>query len=145
MDPSSRAAPTRAACLLSLPIDPTGDYENANNPARNESPVVSLAVSQDTIEFTLTTGEKVSISRGGGSSTRACGLSENPVWDVPPDVDVPIDDPVLVSTVCPTNPGDAIQMIIMDRSAIPVLAPLILLGGGEWCEAGPACLWFAPM
>ena len=47
-------------------------------------------------------------------------------------------------TLCPTNRGASIQMVIMERSAIPVLAPLGITTDGEWCPASVDCLWFAP-
>lgn len=130
--------------LLSSGVDPTGRYEDANNPELNENPIASIRVSDDSVEFTLDTGQQVRISRSGESLTGACGLSETAVWDVPAEVDLAMHDPVLIHTVCPSSPGGAIQLIVMPRAQIPALAPLGAGTDGDWCSAGPDCLWFAP-
>jgi hypothetical protein len=130
--------------LLSSGVDPTGRYEDANNPELNENPIASIRVSDVFVEFTLDTGQQVQISRSDESLTPACGLSETSVWDVPAEVDLAMDDPVLIHTVCPSFPGGAIQLIVIERAEIPALAPLGAGTDGEWCLAGPDCLWFAP-
>jgi hypothetical protein len=130
--------------LLSSGVDPTGRYEDANNPELNENPVASIRVSDDFVEFTLDTGQQVRISRSDESLTRACGLSETSLWEVPAEVDLAMDDPVLIHTLCPSSPGGAIQLIIIERAEIPALAPLGTETDEEWCSAGPDCLWFAP-
>jgi len=130
--------------LLSSGVDPTGRYEDANNPELNENPIASIQVSDDFLEFTLDTGPQVRISTSEESLTPACGLSETSVWDVPTEIDLAMDDPVLIHTVCPSFPGSSIQLIIIERAEIPALAPLGAGTDGEWCSAGPDCLWFAP-
>jgi hypothetical protein len=130
--------------LLSAGDDPAGRYEDTNNPELNENPIASIRVSDDFVEFTLDTGQQVQISTSGKSWTRACGLSETSVWDIPTEIDLAMDDPVLIHTVCPSFPGSSIQLIIIERAEIPVLAPLSTETDGEWCSAGPDCLWFAP-
>jgi hypothetical protein len=130
--------------LLSSGVDPTGRYEDANNPELNENPIASIQVSDDFVEFTLDTGQQVRISTSEESLTTACGLSETSVWDVPTEIDLAMDDPVLIHTVCPSFPGSSIQLIIIERAEIPALAPLGAGTDGEWCSAGPDCLWFAP-
>ena len=130
--------------LLSAGADPNGRYEDMNNPELHENPLASIRVSDDFVEFTLDTGQQVRISTSEESSTRACGLSETSVWDVPAEIDLAMDDPVLVHTVCPSSPGSSIQLIIIERAEIPVLAPLGTETDGEWCSAGTDCLWFAP-
>jgi hypothetical protein len=130
--------------LLSAGADPTGRYEDVNNPELNENPIASIRVSDDFVEFTLDTGQQVQISRSDESLTRACGLSETAVWDVPAEIDLAMDDPVLLHTVCPSAPGGSIQLIVIERAEIPALAPLGTETDGEWCSPGPDCLWFAP-
>lgn len=130
--------------LLSAGFDPNGRYEDANNPDLNENPIASIEVSDEIIEFTLDAGQQFQISRHDGSLTRACGLSQTGVWDVPTEVDLEMEDPVLVHTVCPTSPGGAIQLVILQRADIPVLARLGTEFEGEFCSAGPDCLVFAP-
>ena len=73
-----------------------------------------------------------------------CGLSATASWDVPETVGLEFDDPVLIHTLCPSVPGASIQLVIMERDAVPVLASLSEASDGEWCQAGPACLWFVP-
>jgi hypothetical protein len=130
--------------LLSAGADPTGRFEDVNDPELNENPIASIRVSDDFVEFTLDSGQQVRIGRSGESSTRACGLSETAVWDVPAEIDLAMDDPVLLHTLCPSSPGGSIQLIIIERAEIPVLAPLGTETEEEWCSAGPDCLWFAP-
>ncbi|CAN5840711.1 hypothetical protein BH23ACT4_BH23ACT4_09490 [soil metagenome] len=129
--------------LLSAGADPTGLYEDVNNPELNENPIASIRVSDDFVEFTLDTGQEVRTSRIEQSWTTACGLSETAVWDVPDEIDLAIDDPILLHTVCPSSPGGSIQLIIIERSEIPTLAPLDPKIDG-WCSAGPDRLWLAP-
>jgi hypothetical protein len=131
--------------LLSSGVDPTGRYENANDPSLDESPVASIEVADQFVEFTLDTGQQFRTSRESESSTRTCGLSATAEWDVPIEVGLGMADPVLVHTLCPSNPGAAIRLVIMERTEIPVLAPLSTASDGEWCRAGPACLWFVPI
>ena len=131
--------------LLSSGVDSTGRYENANDPSLDESPVASIEVADEFVEFSLATGQEFRTSREGESSTRTCGLSATAVWDVPIEVGLGMADPVLVHTLCPSNPGAAIRLVIMERTEIPVLAPLSIASDGEWCRAGPECLWFVPI
>lgn len=130
--------------LLSAGADPSGRYEDMNNPELDENPVASIRVSEDFVEFTLDTGRQIRIDRSDESSVRSCGLSETSLWDVPDEVDLAMGDPVLLHTVCPTSPGGSIQLIIIERAAIPTLAPLGTQTDGEWCSAAADCLWFAP-
>jgi hypothetical protein len=130
--------------LLSAGFDPIGRYEDANNPDLNENPIASIEISDEVVEFTLDTGQQFKTSRHDGSLTDACGLSQTEVWDVPAEVDLEMEDPVLVHTVCPTTPGRSIQLVILQRGDIPVLARLGAEFDGEWCSAGPDCLVFAP-
>ena len=122
--PDVRCGADEACLLLTSGADPNGSYENANNPELNENPIATIEVASTFIELTLDTGRQVRISRTDQSSTRACGLAETEVWDVPPEIDLAMDDPVLVHTVCPSTPGNAIQLTIIARTAIPTLAPL---------------------
>jgi hypothetical protein len=142
--PDVSCAADESCLLLSSGADPTGHYANANDPALEESPVASIQVADEFVEFTLGTGQKVRTSRNDESSTPACGLSETLLWDVPAEIDLAMDDPVLVNTVCPSTPGAALQLVIMERAEIPVLAPLGTTTDGEWCTAGLDCLWFVP-
>ena len=143
--PSVSCRANETCLLLSSGVDPIGRYEGMNDPQLDENPVSFIEVSGEFVEFTLDTGEHLQISRGGESSTNACGLSETAVWDVPAEMGLTMDDPVLIHTLCPSNPGGGIELIIMERAAIPVLAPLGSEFGGDWCLAGPYCLWFAPI
>ncbi len=131
--------------LLTSGVDPLGRYEDANNPELNENPIASIEVTGDSVEFTLDTGRQVRIDRGRKSFTRACGLSETAMWDVPSETGLAMNDPVLVHTECPSTPGGAIGLIVIERAEIPVLAPLGTQTDGNWCMAGPDCLWFAPI
>ena len=58
------------------------------------------------------------------------------------EVGVAFDDPVLVETSCPLPYGDFPSLTVMERAALPVLAPLAPQWGGESCNPGPDCLWF---
>ena len=130
--------------LLTSGDDPVGRYENINNPELDESPVASIEVAGEFVEFTLETGRQVRVDRGRESFTLACGLSETVMWEVPAEIGLDMDDPVLVHTVCPSTPGGSIGLIVIERAKIPVLAPLGIETDGNWCMAGPDCLWFAP-
>jgi hypothetical protein len=143
--PDVQCGADEACLLLTSGSDPTGSYENANNPELNENPIASIEVASTFVEFTLDTGRQVRISRTDQSSTQACGLTETEVWDVPPEIGLAMDDPVVVHTVCPSTPGGAIQLTIIARPAIPTLAPLGSETDGDWCSASPTCLWFAPI
>ena len=129
--------------LLSSGVDPAGRYADANNPALDENPIDSILINDKSVEVTLDTGKHVTIPTKNASFTRACGLSENRMWDLPAELGLPFDDPVLVHTLCPSTPGTN-QLMIMGRSAIPTLAPLTEARGGEWCPPGPGCLFFVP-
>ncbi len=125
-------------CLvLSSGVDPAGSYADANNPELDENPIDSILINDEAINITLDSGDQVTISASNGSVTRACGLSENRVWDLPAEIGLAIEDPVLVHTLCPSTPGAAVQLVIMDRSAIPILAPLTEAREGDWCRPGP--------
>lgn len=125
--------------------DPTGLYENANNPALGESPIESLRIDERLIEFDLTSGALFRIDRAETSTSRACGLAESSIWQLPEGVAPAISDPVLIHTLCPTSPGEPIQLVIMSRSEIPTLVPRTSADDGAWCEASLTCLWFAPI
>ncbi len=129
--------------LLSSGVDPSGSYADANDPQLEENPIDSILIDDEHVGFTLDSGDTMTISADGGTFTRACGLSENRVWDLSAELGLAIDDPVLIHTLCPSTPGAAIQLVIMDRSAIPLLAPLSDSQEGEWCAPGPECLRFA--
>ena len=131
--------------LLSAGVDPIGRYENVNDPQLGESPITSIEVAGDFVEFTLRSGQQVRASRGDESFTGACGLSETPLWDVPAEIDLAMEDPILIHTVCPSTPGGSIQLTIMERAEIPLLAPLGSAGDGDWCIPDFDCLWFAPI
>lgn len=131
------------SCLLvSSGVDPIGSYADANNPELDENPIDSIAIDDSVIDVTLDNGNHVILPVADGSFTRACGLSENPVWDLPAELGLPIDDPVLVHVLCPSTPGAGIQLEIMDRSALPILAPLTEATEGNWCVPSPQCLLF---
>lgn len=130
--------------LLSAGVQPSGRYENVNDPEQNQSPITSIYVTDEFIEFTFPAEQKVRFSRTGELSNWVCGLSETVMWDVPAEVGLGMRDPVLVHTVCPSAPGSSIQLVIMERAEIPLLAPLSNTADGNWCTGGPACLWFAP-
>lgn len=101
-------------------------------------------VDEQFVNITMDSGEQIVIPALAETATLACGLSERPVWNLPAELGLAIDDPVLIHTVCPSTPGAAIQLIIMDRSVIPVLAPLTEERDGGWCVPSPSCLIFAP-
>jgi hypothetical protein len=130
--------------LLSSGVNPDGRYADANDPELDENPIDSILVAEQTVTITLDGGEIVSLSADDAMTTTACGLSENRAWRLPPDLVAPIDEPVLIHTVCPTTPGAAIQLVVMDRAAIPALAPLTDRNDGGWCSPGPSCLIFVP-
>ena len=130
--------------LLSSGVDPTGRFADSNNPALDQNPIDAILIDDQTIEITFDSGERVTLPADATSSTRACGLSETPMWDIPAESGLPIDDPVLVHTLCPSTPGAAVQLVILDRSAIPALAPLTEAREGDWCTPGPDCLIFVP-
>jgi hypothetical protein len=133
---------------LELPVgdvlvgDPIGDYTDMTDPGAAESPVTSIRVTATDVVYTLETGQDVRSSREEESLLRACALWETAVWPVPAEVGVTFDDPVLVETSCPLPYGEAPTVTVMERAALPVLAPLKPQGGGQWCQPGPACLWF---
>jgi hypothetical protein len=133
---------------LELPVgealvgDPIGAYADMNDPDASENPVIGIVVTASDVVLSLDTGQEVRISRAGESLIRACGLRESAVWPVPADVGVVFDDPVLVETSCPLPFGEALSLTIMERAALPVLAPLSPQWGGQWCQPGPDCLWF---
>lgn len=130
--------------LLSSGVDPRGRYEDADDPALGDNPIESILIDDEQVRLTLDSGTDVAIPASSDASTVACGLSENPVWDLPASLGLAIDDPVLVHTLCPSAPGAATQLMIMDRAAIPLLAPLSEERDGDWCSPGPACLRFVP-
>ena len=133
---------------LELPVgealvgDPIGDYTDMNDPGAAGHPVTDIRVTATDVVYTLDTGEEVRSSREEESLVRACALWESAVWPVPAEVGVTFDDPVLVETSCPLPSGEAPSLTVMERAALPVLAPLAPQGGGEWCRPGPDCLWF---
>lgn len=130
--------------LLSAGTDPAGVYADANNPELGENPIDSISIDGETVNLKLDSGDQVTISASEESSTQACGLVETPTWDLPAELGLAIGDPVLVQTLCPSTPGAAIQLIIMDRAAIPLLAPLTEAREGDWCKPAPDCLVFVP-
>jgi hypothetical protein len=150
MDPDERGPgvsclPVEDCLLLTSGVEPNGGYEDANDPALDQNPIATIEVSDSFVEFVLDTGDRIRIgSADGRSTTGACGLSETAMWDVPAGVVSGLDDPVLVHTVCPSTPGAAIQLAIIERADIPILAPTGPAYDGEWCLASPSCLLFAP-
>ena len=112
------------------------------DPDAAANPVTGIRVTATDIVYTLDTGQEVRRSREEESRIRACALGESAVWPVPAEVGVPLDDPVLVETSCPLPAGEAPSLTVMERAALPVLAPLAPQGAGEWCQPGPGCLWF---
>ena len=133
---------------LELPVgetlvgDPIGEYTDMNEPGSEENPVTGIRVTATDVVYTLDTGEEVRNSREEESLVRACALSESAVWPVPVEVGVAFDDPVLVETNCPLPYGEPPSLTVMERAALPVLAPLAPQWGGQWCQPGPDCLWF---
>ncbi|MCA9831439.1 MAG: hypothetical protein R3B97_04360 [Dehalococcoidia bacterium] len=130
--------------LLSSGVDASGDFERIALPGGKQDAIASIRIAGDLVVFTLEDGRHVQAPPGGRSSSRSCGLAESPIWEVPSGLGLPMADPVLVHTLCPSNPGASIQLIIMERAAIPVLVPLAADSDGEWCNNSPTCLWFAP-
>lgn len=151
-DPEERGPIVQCAAAdeqcLELPVgetlvgDPIGDYTDMNDPGAAENPLTGIRVTATEVVYTLDTGEEVRSSREEESLVRACALWESAVWPVPAEVGVAFDDPVLVETSCPLPSGDAPSLTVMERAALPVLAPLVPQRGGEWCQPGPDCLWF---
>ena len=145
--PLVQCAAAEEQCL-ELPLgetlvgDPIGDYTDMNPPDAAEIPVTGIRVTATDVVYTLDTGEEVRSGREGESLIRACALWESAVWPVPADVGVAFDDPVLVETYCPLPSGEAPTLTVMERTALPVLAPLAPQWGGQWCQPGPDCLWF---
>ncbi len=133
---------------LELPLgeirvgDPTGDYTDINEPGTAQNPVTRVRVTATDIVYALDSGEEVRSSREDESLVRACALRKSAMWPVPAEVGLALDDPVLVETSCPLPSGEAPSLTVMERGAVPVLAPLAPEGGGEWCRPGPECLWF---
>lgn len=138
--------PDELCLLLSSGDRPEGRYEDGS-PTELHNPIQSIGVSGPSAELVLNSGIRVPVNvpqQPERRVTAACGLSENPVWDVPAGVGLPMDEPVLVYTACPTNPGNP-WLMIMDRADIPVLAPI---DGRMWCDpADPDgdCLLFLPV
>ncbi len=143
--PVASCLPVERCLLLTAEVEPFGSYDDANDPALDQNPVATIEVSDSSVEFVLDTGERIRIGLADHrSTTTACGLSETSMWEVPPGVDPAFNDPVLVHTVCPTTPGAAIQMAIMERADVPRLAPIGPGYDGEWCVASRSCLLFNP-
>jgi len=151
-DPEERGPIDQCAAkdeqCLELPVgetlvrDPIGDYTDANNPATAENPLTGIRVTATDMVYTLDNGEEVRSSREKESLTRACALRESALWPVPPEVGLALDEPVLVATHCPLPDGEASTLTVMERDALPALAPLAPQWGGQWCQPGPDCLWF---
>ncbi len=127
-----------------LPIsDPVGEYEEVNPPEDEDSPISVIQVTDTEVVYTLAAGGEIRSSRENELLTRACAVSESALWPVPAEVGLSFDDPVLVETNCPIPSGAmAPSLTVMERAALPVLAPLATKWGGDWCQTGPACLWF---
>ncbi len=145
--PIDQCAATDAQCL-ELPVgealvgDPIGDYTDMNDPATAENPVKGIRVTATDVVYTLDNGEEVRSTRAEESLIRACALRESVVWPVPAEVGLAFDDPVVVATHCPLPYGEASTLTVMERAALPVVAPLATQWGGQWCQPGPDCLWF---
>lgn len=122
--------------------DPTGDYTDMNDPTSAENPLADIRVTASDVVYTLDNGREVRTSRDDEFLVRTCAVRETAVWPVPADVGVAFDDPVLVETSCPLPYGEGSTLTVMERVALPVLAPLAPERGGEWCQPGPDCLWF---
>lgn len=116
-----------------------------DTPELGQSPVVSIQVTDAAIEYHLEAGSTVRTERSDRSVTGACGLAETSVWTVPVEVGLTMDDPVLVETVCPLSPASSIQLVVMERSHLPVLASLGAESDGESCAASSECVWFVPV
>ncbi len=151
-DPDERGPVVQCAAsdeqCLHLPVgealvgDPTGDYTDMNEPGSGQNPLTSVEVTATEVVYTLDSGQEVRTSRDEESLIRACGLWESAVWPVPAEAGVAFDDPVLVETRCPLPYGEGPSLTVMERDAVPVLAPLSPQWGGFWCQPGPDCLWF---
>lgn len=151
-DPDERGPMVQCAAAdeqcLQLPIgetlvaDPIGEYTDMNRPGSGENPVTRIRVTATVLVYTLDTGEEVRNSREDESLVRACALRESAVWPVPAEIGLAFDDPVLVETSCPLPYGELPSLTVMERAALPVLAPLAPKWGGSWCRPGPDCLWF---
>lgn len=145
--PIVQCAATEEQCLQlpvgELPVgDPIGDYTDMTDPSAAENPVTGIRVTATDVVYRLDTGQEVRSRREEESLIRACALWESAVWPVPAEVGLTFDDPVLVDTGCPLPSGEAPTLTVMERAALPVLAPLEPQWGGEWCQPGPDCLWF---
>jgi hypothetical protein len=151
-DPEERGPIAQCAAkdeqCLELPVgrtlvgDPIGNYRDMGGHGAIQNPVTDIRVTATDVVYTLETGQEVRSSREQEPLIRACALWETAVWPVPAEVDVDFDDPVLVETDCPLPYGEAPSLNVMERTALPVLAPLAPPSGGEWCQPGPDCLWF---
>jgi hypothetical protein len=142
--PAASCGADTACLLLSSGNDPTGSYADANDPESGENPIDTIEIDDSSVVLTLDDGDRVDLDIGTRTTTNACGLSETSAWDVPAALGLDLDDPVLVHTLCPSTPGAAIQLVIMDRSAIPILAPLTEAVEDDWCTPGVDCLLFVP-
>ena len=151
-DPEERGPIVQCAAAdeqcLELPVgdtlvgDPIGEYTDMNQPGSEQNPLTSIRVTATDVVYTLDTGEEVRSNREEESRVRACALWESAVWPVPTEVGVAFNDPVLVETSCPLPYGEAPSLTVMERAALPALAPLAPKWGGVWCQPGPDCLWF---
>ncbi|WP_299445985.1 hypothetical protein [uncultured Phycicoccus sp.] len=133
---------------LHLPVgadpvgDPAGRYLDMNQPGTSENPLASIEVTATEIVYALDSGRETRTTRDEESLIRACGLWESAAWPVPAEAGVAFDDPVLVETRCPLPYGESPSLTVMERAAVPVLAPLAPQWAGFWCQPGPDCLWF---
>ena len=93
--------------------------------------MASIEVAGNFVEFNLRTGQPAEPSEATSHSL-ARAVCPIPLWDVPAEIDLAMDDPVLIHTVCPSTPGSATQLTIMERAEIPLLAPLGTASDGEW-------------
>ncbi len=151
-DPDERGPIVQCAAAdeqcLELPVgemlvgDPIGEYTDMNEPGAAQNPVTDIRVTATGVVYTLDSGQEVRSSREEESLIRACALWESAVWPVPAEVGLAFEDPVLLETSCPLPPGEAPSLTVMERAALPVLAPLEPQWGGSWCQPGPDCLWF---
>jgi hypothetical protein len=151
-DPDERGPIDQCAAAdlhcLELPVgemmvrDPVGTYKDMNDPATAANPLAGIRVTATEVVYTLDSGAEVGSSRKTESLIRACAVSESAIWPVPTEVGLALDDPVLVATHCPLPYGEASTLTVMERAALPVLAPLAPQWGGQWCQPGPDCLWF---
>ncbi len=146
--PAVSCGPAEACLLLTRAADPTGFFEATVEPGRL-GPVESIEVGVEQIEVNLVSGEQVVVDRADEQLIDACGIAETILWEVPGSAGLEFDQPVLVYTVCPFDPGTAVQLVILERAAIPVLAAIPADGGegtaaAEWCNQSDSCLWFVP-